>query len=256
MRDGLTLRRSPIGLVPDGPEEDGWKIWGLSGGLAEYCLYAAPRLSVRRRAFGLAYRVYRSLEYVPPNDEGVLKTPFDEDPATLVLYMEDLQGERAGTVSLYYDGPKGLPCDELYGDELDELRRRGRRPVEVTRLAVSELHRRNPVVLARLFNFIFLHAYVVRRQTDFVIEVNPRHVRYYEKTLCFQPIGPERPCPRVGGAPAVLMRLDLDIPHHEVARIGGLYLHNPHHAERLLYANFYPPPIEPEIVRYFERHAP
>ena len=38
-----------------------------------------------------------------------------------------------------------------------------------------------------------------------VIEVNPRHVRYYERMLGFEVIGPERMNPRVE-APAVLLR--------------------------------------------------
>lgn len=45
--------------------------------------------------------------------------------------------------------------------------------------------------------------------TDVVIEVNPRHVRFYKRMLGFVEFGAERMCSRVD-APAVLLRLELD----------------------------------------------
>jgi hypothetical protein len=56
-------------------------------------------------------------------------------------------------------------------------------------------------------------AYVVTRfmhaLTDVVIEVNPRHVRFYQRVFGFVAAAAERFCTRVG-APSVLMLLDLD----------------------------------------------
>jgi len=72
----------------------------------------------------------------------------------------------------------------------------------------------------RLLVSLFNHAYLVARciggATDFVITVNPRHMRFYERTLLFAEAGPERDYGKVGGAPAVLLRLDLDIPEERV----------------------------------------
>ena len=44
--------------------------------------------------------------------------------------------------------------------------------------------------------------------TDVVIEVNPRHVRYYQRAFGFRAFGAERRCERVG-APARLLHLNL-----------------------------------------------
>ena len=56
-------------------------------------------------------------------------------------------------------------------------------------------------------------AYVVTRLlhglTDVVIEVNPRHVRFYQRVFGFTVAAAERVCVRAG-APAVLLRLDLE----------------------------------------------
>jgi hypothetical protein len=55
---------------------------------------------------------------------------------------------------------------------------------------------------------------------DIVIEVNPRHVRYYQRALGFTVMGPERLNRRVD-APAVLLRLDLAHARRQIDRYGG-----------------------------------
>jgi hypothetical protein len=59
-------------------------------------------------------------------------------------------------------------------------------------------------VLATLFHTAYLYAALVRNYTYAVIEVNPRHVQFYEKALRFEAIGPERINRRVQ-APAILL---------------------------------------------------
>ena len=70
--------------------------------------------------------------------------------------------------------------------------------------------------------------------TDLVIEVNPRHVRFYASKLGFEPCGAKRMDSRIG-APAVLLRLALAHAETEIARLGG-------HAElaREVRASLYP----------------
>jgi len=94
--------------------------------------------------------------------------------------------------------------------------------VEVTRLAIAPEHTRSKLLLVRLFNFIYIFARKVNGYDDFLVEVNPRHVAYYRRLLLFEVLGPERPCPRVLGAPAVLLRVELAMGEREVRRVGGL----------------------------------
>jgi hypothetical protein len=61
------------------------------------------------------------------------------------------------------------------------------------------------VVLASLFNAAH-GVMVANRLDDVFVEVNPRHVGFYRRSLCFKVAGPETTCPRVG-APSVLMRM-------------------------------------------------
>ena len=69
-------------------------------------------------------------------------------------------------------------------------------------------------MLAGLFHTVYLFAWRVRNFDYVVIEVNPRHVGFYRRSLGFDVIGSERHNPRVD-APAVLMGISFaDIAHH------------------------------------------
>lgn len=125
-----------------------------------------------------------------------------EDPqlSTFIAYDE---GALVGTVSVRLDSERGLSADEHYRDEVDALRRDGAHLCEFTRLAVDKTVASKPV-LAGLFHTAYLYAAVIRGCTHSVIEVNPRHVAYYQRALAFEPIGDERLNTRVN-APAVLL---------------------------------------------------
>lgn len=141
----------------------------------------------------------------------------DPNKISLVAHQEDIV---AGTVTLGLDGPNGLVVDELYKAEVDELRTKGRKIAELTKLAVDE-SAASKSVLAALFHIAFIYAFHIHKYTDFVIEVNPRHAFFYKKMLGFNRIGEERMCPRVG-APAVLLHLDLDYIDRKIAELGGI----------------------------------
>jgi len=172
----------------------------------------------RERAYRLAHRIYAKCGYVSGQREAMCVARYDAEPFTLTLLLEDSLGNELGTVSLAFDSDARLPCDEIYHEELNALRGQGRKLVEVTRLVMDTANVQSKKGLTRIFNFVYLYAWRVRHYTDLVIEVNPHHVDYYRRLLMFEPIGPERVCPRVQGAPAVLMRVPLATLESETAR--------------------------------------
>jgi len=113
-----------------------------------------------------------------------------------------------GTLTVVIDSAAGLLADEINGDVIESLRNAGLRLSEVVRLAVS--HQRDTdsrSVLAALFNAA--HGICVANQVDeLLIEVNPRHVGFYRRALCFNVAAEEKTCRRVS-APAVLLRMRL-----------------------------------------------
>ena len=91
----------------------------------------------------------------------------------------------SGTVSLRLDSLAGLAADALYRVEVDALRFDGRRVCEFTRLAVDTARLSQPV-LAGLFHTVYLFAQRIRNFDFVVIEVNPRHVGFYRRSLGFR----------------------------------------------------------------------
>ncbi|WP_189836213.1 N-acyl amino acid synthase FeeM domain-containing protein [Sulfuriferula multivorans] len=143
----------------------------------------------------------------------------NRDPNRVTLLAFD-QDAIVGTLTLGLDSSVGLQVDDLYKAEIDALRADGRKVCELTKLAVDESVK-SKQVLAALFHIAYIYGRNIHNGTDFVIEVNPRHVLFYKRMLGFNHFGPERHCERVS-APAVLLRLELEYSEREIARLGGL----------------------------------
>lgn len=152
----------------------------------------------------------------------------------VTLYAET-GGELVGTMSLCLDRGSLLPADENFRDRLDILRRQDRRLCEPSRLAIDTGMSKR--VFAALIHISYLYAGELHGFTDYVIEVNPRHVAFYQRMLGFTDFGGERPCSRVG-APAVLLRLPLDEMGARIRKWGGSFEGGAR--ERSFYPYFFP----------------
>jgi hypothetical protein len=152
----------------------------------------------------------------------------------VTLYAET-GGELVGTMSLWLDKDNALPADENFRDRLDVLRRQGRRLVEPSRLAIDAGMSKR--VFAALIHISYLYAREMHGFTDYVIEVNPRHVAFYRRMLGFADFGGERACGRVG-APAMLLRLPLDQMGEQIRKWGGSF--EQPGGERSFYPWFFP----------------
>ena len=145
--------------------------------------------------------------------------PLEAQPNRITL-VAAAHEQSIGTLTLGFDSPIGLLVDDPYKDRMDQLRHAGRRVCELTKLAIDE-HVRSKRVLSSLFHIAFIYARNFHQCTDMVIEVNPRHVRFYERMLGFERFGEEKMCERVQ-APAVLLRLELDYARQQINVFGGL----------------------------------
>jgi hypothetical protein len=192
------------------------KLWNRERTAYQFLMRVANDRLSRERAYRLAHCVYKNSGYVDDAGLPMIVGPYDANPGTLTLIEEDRSGAAVGSVSLFFDSEAGLPCDEIYRTELSKLRGEGRQLAEVTRLVIAPEQQHCRDLLVSLCNFVMIYAVHVRKFTDFVIEVNPRHVAFYRRLLKFEIAGPERPCPRVKGAPAVLLRLDLSVYQRQV----------------------------------------
>jgi len=164
-------------------------------------------------------------------------------PNKITLFAET-GGHTVGTMSLCLDTPDiGLPADENFRDKLDELRGQQRRLCEPSRLAIDKGVSKR--VFAALIHISYIYARNIHNYTDYIIEVNPRHVMFYKRMLGFRDFGGERQCTRVG-APAVLLRLELEYMGEQIRKFGGLM--ETHNDERSFYPYFFPTWDEPGIT--------
>jgi hypothetical protein len=169
---------------------------------------------------------------------------------SVTLAASDEEATR-GTISVGFDSAQGLLVDECFPQETHKLRTEGRRICEFKKLAVdSGLHSKR--VLASLFHVAYATARHLRDCDNVLIEINPRHVRYYQRMLGFEVLGPERLNPRVN-APALLLCLDLAYAQEQIAYLGG----RPDAAEgnRSLYPYFFSPAEEQAVVQRLRASA-
>jgi hypothetical protein len=153
------------------------------------------------------------------SDRGYVTSGVAQRDPNLFTFVAYDEGNLVGTVGIRLDSPKGLSADDLYKDEIDDLRREGCKVCEFTRLALDQQAVSKPV-LAGLFHTAYMFAYEVRGHDYAVIEVNPRHVAFYRRALLFEQIGEERLNQRVN-APAVLLCLPFARVPPELERFGG-----------------------------------
>jgi hypothetical protein len=162
-------------------------------------------------AVSLVRRRYASRGYQIP-----IAKKIDPHLFTFVAYN---YGELVGTVGLRLDSQLALAADQLYRVEIDTLRSREARICEFTRLAI-DASAGSKSVLAGLFHTAYLFARRVRALDSAVIEVNPRHVVFYQRALGFEVVGPERHNPRVD-APAVLLCVRFETVAEGLAKYAG-----------------------------------
>ncbi len=135
---------------------------------------------------------------------------------TLTATEED---HTIGTITIGLDGAQGLACEDVFAAEVKAMRDDGQRICEFTKLAIDPLAGTKRV-LAALFHVAYIVAHRLRGYDTLVMEVNPRHVRYYERMLGARVLGEER-LNRSVNAPAVLLVIDFDYIRDQIGEFAG-----------------------------------
>lgn len=167
------------------------------------------------------------------------------DPNRITLTATD-KGDVVGTLSIGIDSEVGLMADEIFKDELDTHRQRGAKLCEFTKFAFDPSVR-SKTALANVFHLAVIYARDMHGCTDIVIEVNPRHRRFYERMLGFRKEGELKINPRVD-APAYLLRVNLAFVTEQIDRFGGTWAAEGETEERSFYPYFFSPREERGII--------
>jgi hypothetical protein len=167
------------------------------------------------QACRLLYTEYLRAGYICEHPAELLVTRHHLHPGTRV-FVAELEGRVVSTAAIVGDSPDiSLPMDELYGAEVDVLRRSGRVPAEVCSLASDrgKLAPRHIRLFTRTLFLCCLHLGF----DDVCVMVNPRHVPLYRRWCELEIFGEKRHYDRVN-APAVALRTDL---HEARLRLGN-----------------------------------
>ncbi|MDD5729695.1 MAG: hypothetical protein PHN57_01005 [Candidatus Omnitrophica bacterium] len=184
-------------------------------------------------SFGLVYKEYLKRGYVNEHPSQLRVTMYNALPqaATFVAVCKD---EIVSTATLVPDSPLFLPMDEIYHEELNQLRAKGLKLCEITMLASNtELYRdgislmlnaKKMFFIFLLFKTIFDYAKNVLGLDCICITVNPKHSLTYN-FLLFKDIGGLKTYSNANGAPAVAKYLNLTTSEEDCkkAHKEGLY---------------------------------
>lgn len=162
------------------------------------------------------------------------------------------EGTVIGTLTVGVDGPMGLNCDRAFAPEVDSLRQTGAKLCEFTKLAIDPSFG-GKHVLAALFHVAYLAADRLADVDTLLMEVNPRHVRYYSRMLGATVVGDERTNQHVN-APAVLLSMAFADVRDKIDAIAGSP--NLVGGERSLYSLAFNRHEEEAIVSRLIRRAP
>lgn len=186
---------------------------------SNFIIKVANTQEEREAVFKLGYQEYLKKGFINENPQEWLIRNYDVDPETVTLIVKDKQNNIVGSVTLVFDLDTKLPAEKIFKSDLNVLRRNNEKIVELSRLVIDPQHRNSKEILVLLFNYLYIYSYLVKKYTCLIIEVNPRHIVFYQELLHFNKVGAERACPSVQNAPAMLMYLSLQKSRMELIKI-------------------------------------
>jgi N-acyl amino acid synthase FeeM len=153
-------------------------------------------------AWCVVYKQYLAASLISPNEMSVFTFPEYISNNTAVI-LGNKMGHTVCTVSAVLDSIKGLPLDNYYKGELNQLRSENKKLIEIGLLADAR-------GLGNLSSITDLMAGIARfgvysNHHDYVIGVHPRRIKFFQKVFGFEPVGDIKDYGKLKTAPVVLL---------------------------------------------------
>lgn len=179
-------------------------------------------------AWGMVYEAYRDVGFVTANMFGLHASceMIGSQTAVIIGRIGDVP---VNTITAVGDGPEGLPLDAVYNDELEKLRRQGRRMVEIGMFADRRPDSENSFhALLELMRYSYWFGAAIDT-TDYICGIPPHSTRLYQAAFGFKLVGEERSYACVDGNPVQLMRANVEYvrEHHARHRATDYFVKNP-----------------------------
>lgn len=166
----------------------------------------------------LVYNEYVKRSYLRPNNSQMKLSVYQTLPTTTTFVAMHHWHGVMGTITVVQDSPLGLPMDDAYKIELDELRRKGLKLAEPTLLSLNSdifgkgvftmFHAKKLMLTLKLFKVLFDY---LRSSTDvdeLVACFNPKHQVLYD-FLQMKPLGGRKIYTGANSNPAIAKRLNI-----------------------------------------------
>lgn len=182
-----------------------------------------------RASAHLVYDEYLKRNYLKPHASAMKLSMYHTLPSTATFIAHHRQHGIVGTISLVQDSPLGLPMDEAYKNELDELRRQGQRLAEASMLALDSrlfgrqvftlFHSKKLLLTLRLFKVMFDYLRSTTSVDELVACFNPKHQILYE-FLQLKPLGGLKTYSGANGNPSVARHLNVaETERHAISHV-------------------------------------
>jgi hypothetical protein len=169
------------------------------------------------QAYSLVYREYLKRGYMLEDPCGLRFSIYNTLSQTTTLVAYTPTGELISTATIIPDSPLGLPMDQTYHAELNQLRKQNKKICEISMLASDSdyfKHGSLSVPLKKLgvilsfFKILLDYVVLVLGHDYMCIAINPKYAMVFDMIL-FQDLGGLKSYPEANGAPAIAKYLDV-----------------------------------------------
>jgi hypothetical protein len=160
-----------------------------------------------RQAYRLVHDVYLGEGFINPDPCRMRVRIYETTPET-ATFIAKIDGNVVAVLSVVEDSPElGLPSDGAFKNELDALRRAGKRLCEATNQVVAEEYRKSavPTELMRCAVALFL----TEGYDEAIAAVSPSHTGFYD-LLGFRMVGSQRSYSEKIDDPVIALSMDIN----------------------------------------------
>jgi len=172
-----------------------------------------------KEASNLVYQEYLRQGYINPETTLEEISVYGRFPGATV-FAAKYENKIIGTISVIADSELGLPIDDIYKEEVDDLRRLNKKIAQVSSLAISRTICKNSkkrlykeqtnelFIFFPLFKLVFHYA-LYKEYDNLCIVINPKH-NYFYTSLFFNDLGEIKFYPALNNAPALAKSLNIN----------------------------------------------
>jgi len=124
------------------------------------------------------------------------------------LFIAQRCGTIIGTISIIADTDLGIPCRELFKDDVDAIISEQDKAYEIGTLSTTCLCKDNSIVFNMYFH-AFIHCVLSKNIDIIFIQVQEKHAKFYTNNLFFKRASETKSHPEYNNINAVLLSIDV-----------------------------------------------